>query len=167
MLVNTIQWSMKEQMNAVQLPSQTTFSCILHYHLQQKHIQVIKLNYKKKWNLHKNSQAVKNGAAHAKKTTAWKQLWNQRLWPRSSCDGRIMSKFLITTIEVGLVPFPCEAWRRQHIFSWIVVIKNFAIILPSQLLLGRHLWFHNFFHVVVFCMGHTFFTTWLLLCRLL
>ena len=34
-----------------------------------KHIQVIKLDYKKKWNL--NSQAVKKGVAHAKKTV-WK-----------------------------------------------------------------------------------------------
>ena len=36
-----------------------------------KHIQVIKLNYKKKWSLHKNSQVVKKGVAHAKKCR-WK-----------------------------------------------------------------------------------------------
>ena len=36
-----------------------------------KHIQIIMLNCKKNWNLHKNSQAVKKGATHAKKT-AWK-----------------------------------------------------------------------------------------------
>jgi len=41
------QHSMKEQMIAVQLQSQMS-SYILHYHLQQKHIQLIKLNYKKK-----------------------------------------------------------------------------------------------------------------------
>ena len=77
--------------------------------------------------------------------TAWKKLWNQRWQPRSGCDGRIMAKFLITTIQVNLVPISSEVWRRQHKIAWIVVIKNFAIILPSQPLLGRHLWFCNFF----------------------
>jgi len=48
MLANIKQVSIKEQMIVVQLQSQKTCSCILHYHLQQKHIQVIKLNYKKK-----------------------------------------------------------------------------------------------------------------------
>ena len=62
---------MKEQAIAVQLQSQMTCLCILHYHLQQDNIQVIKLNYKKRWNLHKKRQTVKKGVAHAKKT-AWK-----------------------------------------------------------------------------------------------
>ena len=39
---------MKEQAIAVQLQSQMTCLCILHYHLQQDNIQVIKLNYKKR-----------------------------------------------------------------------------------------------------------------------
>jgi len=43
MLVNTMQQSVKEQTIAVHLLSQMTFSCILHYHVQQKHIQIIKL----------------------------------------------------------------------------------------------------------------------------
>ena len=89
----------------------------IHY-LQQKHIQVIKLNYKKKWNLHKNSQAVKKGAAHAKNDSI-KKLWNPRWWPRSGCNGRIMAKILITTM-VNVVPIP---WRRQHKFVWIFAIK--------------------------------------------
>ena len=55
MLVNTKQQNNEETTIAVQRQSQTTCLCILHYHLQQKHIQVIKLNYKKKWNLHKNN----------------------------------------------------------------------------------------------------------------
>ena len=96
------------------------------------------------------------------KKTAWKKFWNQRWWLRSGCDGRIMAKFLIT-IQVNLVPIPSKAWRSEHKFAWIVVIKNFAIILPSQPLLGHHLWFHNFFYDVFFGMGHIFFTVWL--CR--
>ena len=93
--------------------------------------------------------SCKKGAAHAKKT-AWKKLWNPRWQPRSGCDGRIIAKFLITTIQVNLVPIPSEVWRRQHKFTWIVAIKKIAIILPSHPLLGRHLKFHNFFHAAFF-----------------
>jgi len=32
------------------------------------------------------------------------------------CDGRLMAKFLITTIQMNLVPNPSEMWRRQHKF---------------------------------------------------
>jgi len=42
-------------------------------------------------------------------------------------------------------------------FTWIVVIKIFAIELLSQPFLGRHLWFHIFFHPGI--LGpHPFFT---------
>ena len=102
--------------------------------------------------------SCKKSAAHAKKR-AWKKLWNPKWWPRSGCDGRIMAIFLITTIQVNLVLIPSEAWRRQHKFAWIVVIKNFAIILPSQPLLGHHLGFHNFFHAVFLLHGsHLFYS---------
>jgi len=58
----------------------------------------------------------------------------------------VMAKILITTIQVNLVPNPSEMWRRQHKFTYIVVIKNFAISLPPQPFLGCHLGFHIFFH---------------------
>ena len=54
-------------------------------------------------------------------------------------------------------------WRRQHKFTWIVVIKNFAIILPSQSLLGCYVGFHNFFHAVLFAWAVLFFAAWLFL----
>ena len=72
------------------------------------------------------------------KKTAWKNCETQG-------EVAVMVKFLITTIQANLVLIPSEAWRRQNKFAWIVVIKNFAIILSSQPLLGRHLEFHNFF----------------------
>ena len=37
-----------------------------------------------------------------------------------------------------------------HKFTWVNVIKNFVIIRPPQPLLGRHLWFPNFFHAAFF-----------------
>ena len=143
---------MMEQTNVVQLQSDDLF---MHSSLPPatKHIQVI--NYKKRWNLHKKQPNCLKRCSPCEKT-AWKKLWNQRWRPRSGCDGRIMAKFLIITIQVNLVPIPSEAGRRQHKFAWIVIIKNFAIILASQPLLGHQLWFHNFFHAVFFCMGRTF-----------
>ena len=111
--------------------------------------------------------SCKKRCGPCKKTTAWKKLWNQRWRPRSGCDGRIMAKFLMTTIQANLCCLLQASLGIGTKFTWSVVIKNFAIILPSQPLLGCHLWFHNFFHAVVFCMGRTFFTAWLFLCRLL
>jgi len=73
----------------------------------------------------------------------WKMMWNPRWRP---CDGRNIAKILITTIEVNLVLNPSEAWRRQHKFTWIVVIKIFAINPPSQPFFGRHLGFHISFY---------------------
>jgi len=67
-----------------------------------------------------------------------------------------MAKFLITTIQVNLVPNPSEIWRRQH---RIVVTKNFAISLPSQPFLGRQLGFHTFF-TMAFLEPHPFFYNW-------
>jgi len=90
------------------------------------------------------------------KVVAKKWLW----WPRSGCDGRLMAKFLITTIQVNLVPNP---WRRQDKFTWIVVIKKkIAISLPSQPFLGRHLGFHIFFHYGLFGAA-PFFYSWAVL----
>jgi len=60
--------------------------------------------------------------------------------------SRLMAKILIRAIQVNLVPNTSETWRRQHKFTWIVVIKVFAISLPSQPFLGRHLGFHIFIH---------------------
>jgi len=64
------------------------------------------------------------------------------MWqPRNGCDGRLMTKILITTIQVNLVSNPR---RMQHKFTQIVVIKIFAISLSSQPFLGRHVGFHIF-----------------------
>ena len=46
---------MKKQTIAVQCQSQTTCLCILHYHLQQKNIQVIKLNLKKRSEIYRKT----------------------------------------------------------------------------------------------------------------
>jgi len=69
-----------------------------------------------------------------------------------------MAKFLITTIQVNLVPNPRETRRRQHKFTSIVVIKNFAISLPSQPFFGRQLGCHIFAF-----WGRTLFYSWAVL----
>jgi len=85
-----------------------------------------------------------------------KKMWNPRWWPRNGCDGKLMVKFLTTTIQVNLASIPSETWRKQYHITWIVVIKNFAISLPSQPFLGRHLGFYIFFHNGLFEAAHFF-----------
>ena len=88
------------------------------------------------------------------KKTAWKKLWNQRWRPRSGCEGRIMAKFLIKTIQANLCCFLQDSLGIDTKFTWIVVNKNFAIILLSQ---PATFDFTTFFHAVFFGMDHTFF----------
>ena len=67
---------------------------------------------------------------------------------------------------MNLVLIPSEAWMKWHKLAWIVAIKNFFIVLPSQPFLGHHLGFHNFFHAVFFfAWAAPFFKAWLFLCR--
>ena len=47
---------------------------------------------------------------------------------------------------MNLVPNPREMWRRQHKFTWLVVIKIIAISLPSQPFLDRHFGCYIFSH---------------------
>jgi len=70
-----------------------------------------------------------------------------------------MAKFLMTTIQVNLVPNPSETWRRQHKLS---LLK----ILPSQPFLGRHLGFHILLHNGVFFVAAHFFAAGLFWIRL-
>jgi len=84
------------------------------------------------------------------------QLWNPKWQPRNGCDGRLKAKILITTIPMNLVPNHSETWRRQHRFTWIIVIKILAFSLPSQPFLGYHIGFHIIFHNSILG-GHTLF----------
>jgi len=78
-------------------------------------------NYKKKWNLFQNSPAVKKCAA-PKKAIVKKDV-KFKVSAKKWLDGRLIAKILITTIQVNFEPNPSEMWRRQHKFTWIVVIK--------------------------------------------
>jgi len=61
-------------------------------------------------------------------------------------DDRLRVKFLITTIQVNLVPNPSETWRRQH--KRIVIIK----LLPLVYTITAICW-------LPLCISHLFFTT--------
>ena len=78
---------------------------------------------------------------------------------RNGCDGKLIAKILIATIQVNFVLNPSEMWRRLHKFSRIVVIRIFIINFPSQPFLGCHLRFHIFFHKGLLG-GHTLFYSW-------
>jgi len=63
--------------------------------------------------------------------------------PRNGCDGRLMAKILITTIQVNLVPNPSGEGTTN--LPELLLIQFFAINLPSQPDFGCHFLFHVFF----------------------
>ena len=73
-------------------------------------------------------------------------MWNPRWWARNGCDGRLMAKILITTIQVNLCCLLHVSLELGTILIWIFIIKIFVISLQSQPFLGHHLGFHIFFH---------------------
>ena len=79
-------------------------------------------------------------------------LWVEKWW------YRLMTKILITTIQVNFVLIPSEAGMRQHKLSWIVVINIFCYqSTPSQPFLDCPLSFQNFIHTGHFEQDRTFF----------
>ena len=80
----------------------------------------------------------------APKNAVVKKMQNPKWWPRNGCNSRLKEKILIMTIQVNLLSNRSEIWRRQHKFTWIVVVKIFAFSLPSQPFLGRHFRFPIF-----------------------
>ena len=84
-------------------------------------------------------------------------MWNPRWGPRNGCDGRLIAKVLIITIQVNLVPNLNETWRMQHKFTWIIVIKTFAISLHT--ITAAILDFTSFF-TMAFLGGTHFFYSW-------
>jgi len=52
-----------------------------------------------------NSQAIKKGAALCK-MVSMKKVVKYRWQPRNGCDGRPLTKILITTIQVNFLPIP-------------------------------------------------------------
>jgi len=73
--------------------------------------------------------------------------------------GRLIAKILITTIQANLCCLLHVSLRNGTKFTWIVVIEIFAINLPAQPFLGRHIGFHIFFTVAFFGAAH-FFYSW-------
>jgi len=61
-----------------------------------------------------------------------------------------IAKILIMTFQVNLVLNHSEIWRRQHKFTWIVIIKIFSSSIPPKPFLGLLFGFHMFFFVTAF-----------------
>jgi len=114
--------------------------------------------YKKMWYLRKNSLAVKKVRAALFKNSQCEKSCESKGWPRNGCDSihRLMTKILITTIQVNFVLISSETGVRQHKLTWIVVIICHQPI-PSQPFIGHPLWVHNFFHTVYFWTGPCLF----------
>jgi len=105
-------------------------------------------------NLIQNSPAIKK-VCGPKKAILKKDV-KSKVAPRNGCDGSLMAKFLIPTIQVNLC---CPLYISLGFgikFTWIVVIKNFASSLPCSHFLAATLDFTSFF-TMVFLGPHTFF----------
>jgi len=75
----------------------------------------------------------------------WKKMWNPSWWQRNGCDSRLVAKNLITTIWVNLCCLLHVSLGFGNKSTWIVVIKVFAISLPSSHFLAATLNFKSFF----------------------
>ena len=75
----------------------------------------------------KSSLPVKKGTA-CSKWPVWIKFWNERGQSRNGCDGMDWwQKFLITTIQDNLCCLIPASLGISTKFTWIVVIKIFAI----------------------------------------
>jgi len=70
---------------------------------------------------------------------------------KNGCDGRLITKILIMTIQVNLVPNRSEKWRGNTNSAELALLK-FSI----TAFLGCHLGFHIFFHNGLLGGLHTF-----------
>ena len=61
---------------------------------------IVVCNYKNKWKF-KDIPAVKKCVAPKKAIV--KKMWNPRWWLRNGCNGEVIAKILITTIQANLV----------------------------------------------------------------
>ena len=86
----------------------------------------------------------------------WKKMWNPRWRPRNGCDGRLMVKILITTIQVNLVPLGQLAQNSPE----LSLLKFLPLTYHHNHFLAATLDFTSFF-TIAFWGPHTFFTAWL------
>jgi len=98
----------------------------------------------------------------APKRPLLKKMWNPRWRPRNGCDGRLMAKFLITTIQVNLVPNPSETRRRQHNSPELLLLKILPLAYHHSHFLAATLDFTSF-STMAFLGLHTFFYCWAVL----
>ena len=63
----------------------------------------------------KQPSCKKKGVA-SKKARVKKDV-KSKVAAKNGCDGRLMAKILIMTIQANLVPNSSETWKRQHKFT--------------------------------------------------
>ena len=106
------------------------------------------------WYLLKNSLAVKKKVQPCLKWPVWKELWNQRGWPRNGCDGiGWWQSFINNNLGEFLVKL---GWGNTN-WPESLLLKLCHQPIPSQPFLCCPLWFNNSFLTGFFKQGHTFF----------
>ena len=113
-----------------------------------------KLNYKKKWNLLKNSHSsckkrVWPSLAALHKMARVKRLWNPgaaKKWLWWSVYGKNFNSNNSGQFFASLLP-QLHYRNQQKKSPKLILLKNFALDRPSQPFLG----FHNFFTLAILC----------------
>jgi len=88
----------------------------------------------------------------------WKKMWNPRWLPRNGCNSRLIAKISIATIQVNLMPNHSGMWRRQHKFTWIVVINFLPLAYHHSHFLAATLDFTSFFTMAFLGAAHLFYS---------
>ena len=85
-----------------------------------------------------------------------KKVMKYRWQPRNGCDDKLMTKILMTTIQVNFVLIPSEA-RDEVTRNYLNCHYYFVTYLPSQPFIGRHLYFTTFFMLAILHRATPFF----------
>ena len=81
----------------------------------------------------------------------WKKMWNPRWRPRNGCDGRLMVKILITTIQVNF----CAASQNLPKLS---LLKFLPLTYHHSHFLAATLDFTSFFTIAFLRAAHFFYS---------
>ena len=98
-----------------------TSSCIMKIIQALRQCASFAYNYKKKWNLIQKQPSCKKSMLPPRRPL-WKKMWNPRRWPGNGCDGRLIAKILITTLQLNLpelllLKFLLSTYHHSHFLA--------------------------------------------------
>jgi len=82
-----------------------------------------------------------------------------RVAAKNGCDGRLIAKILIATIQVNLVPNRSEIWRGNTNSAELVLLK-FLLLAYHHSHSWPPLWISHLFFTMAFLGAAHFFCSW-------